>query len=119
MWDSDSLLYETAEDFTLLVRTPQSDNLGSFKWTWEDGPVFRGMLLDDQGTTARIGAIETGTTFGWVKTSKTVDLKIHDAFRRNLDGVVFRVSDKNSSKTPPSSDMDLKQYPVEQWSIPE
>ena len=119
MWDNESLLAATAEDFTLLVKKPVSDGLGGFTWTWTDGPTFQGVLMDDQGTNARIGAIQTATTFGWLKTSKSVDLKAFDAFRRELDGVTFRVSDKNNSKTPPTSSMDIKQYPVEQWSIPE
>lgn len=119
MWDDNSLIAATAEDFVLLVRTPTSDGYGGIVFSWQDGPTFSGVLKDDQGTTARIGAEQTGKTYGALFVPKGVDLAQFDAFRRVSDGSTYRVSEPNFNATPRSSDIDLRRYPVERWAIPE
>lgn len=119
IWDDGSLLSNMRDNFVLLNRVAFPDGYGGFKWKWEDGPAFFGVLIDDQSTNARIGGVQTSTTFGTLKTPRHVNMEFHDAFRRESDGAVYRVSMKDRNQTPPTTDLDVKQYPVEQWTIPE
>lgn len=118
IWDDGSLLDENKETFVLLNRTATTDGYGSFVFSWSDGPSFGGVLLDNQSLNARIAGVQTGQTFGTLKTHRSVELEFHDAFRRVKDGTVYRVSQKDSNQTPPSSEMDIRQYPIEAWEIP-
>ena len=120
MWEnSGSLLDSENETFTLLNNTATSDGYGGFIRTWTDGPTFTGTLKDDQGTTARIGTVQTGKTFGALFVAKSVQLNHLDVFRRESTGRIYRVSDPNANATPKVADLDLTRYPVEQWDIPE
>lgn len=120
MWeDSGSLMDSESESFVLMNSTATSDGYGGFVRTWTDGPAFVGTLKDDQGTTARIGTVQTGKTFGALFTAKSVELRHLDVFRRESTGQTYRVSDPNSNATPKTADIDLRRYPVELFDIPE
>ncbi len=117
--DVDRLVFAEMEDMTLLNSTASSDGYGGIVRVWTDGPTFKGTLKDDQGTTARIGSVQTGKTFGALFVEKNIQLKHFDVFRQESTGQTYRVSAPNSNSTPKVADLDLMRYPVEQWDVPE
>ena len=53
-----------------------------------------------------------------VNTSRSIRLQFHDVFRRKNDGKIFRITSKDESKTPDTTDLDMRIVRAEEWELP-
>lgn len=101
---------------TLLEKTRVPDGEGGWATTWVDTISFNAAIVLDSSINARIAEAEGVTGVYTVTTDRNVALDFHDAFRRDSDGQVFRVTKVNDS-TPGVATFQFNQYQAEAWEI--
>lgn len=113
-----SLLSEAMTSCVILDKRTTPDGYGGVTTEWVDGAEFRAAIVKDSSMQA-LQAQQQGVTGVYtVTTEKTVVLMFHDAFRRESDGKVFRVtSDGTDSATPQSAGLNMRQVRAEEWNF--
>ena len=101
---------------TLVERTRIPDGEGGWSTTWVDGPKFDAAIVLDSSMTARTAEAEGVTALYTVTVERNVQLEFHDAFRRDSDGKVFRVT-KTNDPTPGVATFQFNQYQAEAWEL--
>lgn len=101
---------------TLVEKTRVPDGEGGWRTTWTDGPSFNAAIVLDSTINARIAEAEGATGVYTVTTERNVEMDFHDAFRRDSDGQVFRVTKVNDS-TPSPATFQFNQYQAEEWAL--
>lgn len=102
---------------TLLEKSRVPDGEGGWSTGWADGPEFEAAIVLDSTINARLAEAEGVTGVYTVTASKNVTLDFHDAFRRESDGQVFRVT-KVNDPTPDVASFQFSQYQAEEWALP-
>ena len=76
-------------------------------------------IIKDRSLAARVAEKDGVTAVYTVTTDEGVALDFHEVFRRDKDGVTFRVtSDHTDSKPPRAASFSFEQVTAERWSIP-
>ena len=101
---------------TLVEKTRVPDGEGGWTTRWADGPEFAAAIVLDSAMNARVAEAEGVTGVYTVTVDRNVQLDFHDAFRRDSDGQVFRVTKVNDS-TPNVATFQFNQYQCEEWSL--
>lgn len=101
---------------TLLEKTRVPDGEGGWVTTWVDTISFNAAIVLDSSINARIAEAQGATGVYTVTTDRNVALDFHDAFRRDSDGQVFRVT-KVNDPTPGVATFQFNQYQAETWEI--
>ena len=101
---------------TLVEKSRVSDGEGGWTTAWVDGIGFSAAIVLDSAINARIAEAEGVTGVYTVTTDRNVALDFHDAFRRDSDGQVFRVT-KVNDPTPGVATFQFNQYQAEEWSL--
>lgn len=101
---------------TLVEKTRVPDGEGGWTTAWADGMGFEAAIVLNSSINARIAEAEGVTGVYTVTTDRNVELDFHDAFRRDSDGQVFRVTKVNDS-TPGVATFQFNQYQAEEWSL--
>lgn len=101
---------------TLVEKTRVPDGEGGWSTRWTDSVKFKAAIVLDSSINARIAEQEGVTGVYTVTTDPNVTLDFHDAFRRDSDGQVFRVTKINDS-TPDVASFKFNQYQAEQWEL--
>lgn len=116
-WDSD-LLQELHVPCTMLNPGWVDDEYGGQKSGWFEGMKFEAILNVNNSIQSKVAGAELSTNFYGVKTHRDVVLEYHNVFRCDTDGKIYRVTDPDANKTPPSSDIDMRQVTAEEWKLP-
>lgn len=112
------LMNDFVERCTLLEKTRQPDGEGGWKVVWVDGPEFDAAITYDTTIQARVAESEGMKATYTVTTEKGMMLDFHDAFRRERDGQVFRVTSQGDDKrTPESASFQVSQVAAEEWVL--
>ena len=86
---------------------------------WTDGAPFDAAITFDNSIAAKTAAAQGVTGLYTVTTTKAVTLDFHDAFRRESDKKIFRVTSNGADKkTPASAGLNMRQVSAEEWSLP-
>lgn len=101
---------------TLVEKTRVPDGEGGWTTAWADGAPFEAAIVLDSSINARVAEAEGVTGVYTVTTDRNVELDFHDAFRRDSDGQVFRVTKVNDS-TPDVASFQFNQYQAEEWAL--
>lgn len=101
---------------TLVEKTRVPDGEGGWTTAWADGAPFEAAIVLDSSINARVAEAEGVTGVYTVTTERNVELDFHDAFRRDSDGQVFRVTKVNDS-TPDVASFQFNQYQAEEWAL--
>lgn len=101
---------------TLLERVRTSDGEGGWTTAWADSIPFDAAIVLDSSIGARIAEAEGVTGVYTVTVDRNVSMEFHDAFRRESDGQVFRVT-KVNDPTPGMATFQFNQYQAETWSL--
>lgn len=101
---------------TLMEKTRVPDGEGGWTTAWADGAPFEAAIVLDSSINARVAEAEGVTGVYTVTTDRNVALDFHDAFRRDADGQVFRITKVNDS-TPAVASFQFNQYQAEEWSL--
>lgn len=114
-----SLLNDAMENCTFLTKTIESDGMGGYTTVYTDGISFRAAVTYANGVEARIAQAQGVRNLYTVTTGKEIALEYHDAFRRERDGKIFRVtSDGDDNLTPNTATLNMRQVSAEEWSLP-
>ena len=101
---------------TLVEKTRQPDGEGGWVTRWADTLGFSAAIVLDSTIAARTAEAEGVTGVYTVTVDRNVTLDYHDAFRRDSDGKVFRVTKVNDS-TPSVATFQFNQYQAEEWEL--
>lgn len=101
---------------TLMERVRVSDGEGGWITQWAEGPNFDAAIVLDSSMNARRGEAEGVTGLYTVTTDRNTEMVYHDAFRRDTDGQVFRVT-KVNDPTPDVASFQFNQYQAEEWEL--
>ena len=114
-----SLLDAYSNDCTLLTKTRSSDGQGGYTTVWVDGISFKA-AWEYQSAPEVIIAEQQGTNRVYrIYVDKALDLEYHEAFRRESDGQIFRVTNPGVDRnTPASSNLDKRLIEIEKWELP-
>ena len=111
-------LYETfMVPCTIVERTRVPDGEGGWTAAWSDGAGFMAAIVLASSIDARVAEAQGVTGVHTVTTRRDVSLGFHDAFRRNSDGRVFRIT-KVNDPTPGAATFQFNQYQAEEWALP-
>lgn len=114
-----SLLTDSFEPCTLLIKTVVKDGYGGYETTWVDGAQFDAAIVYDittQADQAEAAGVKSRYT---ITTSRVLTLEFHDVFRRETDGKIFRVtSDGDDKYTPKMATIDMRQVKAEEYILP-
>ena len=114
------LFEETFEECTLIDRRSVSDGMGGYINRWIDGAKFVASIDKDNTLAARVAEKQGVTEIYTVTTYKGANLDFHDVFRRESDGLTYRVtSNSKDSETPPRASFQISQVTAERWALPE
>ena len=114
-----SLLSEALEKCTMLDKQTIADGYGGYITQYVDGAEFTAAIVLDNSMQARVAEKQGVTGLYTVTTGKALNLQYHDAFRRERDGKIFRVtSDGDDKATPASATLNMRQVSAEEWSLP-
>jgi len=102
---------------TLIERRRVPDGEGGWLTSWVDGPTFEAAVVLDSTTGGRVAEAQGVTGIYTVTTDANAVLAFHDAFRREEDGALFRVTKVNDS-TPDVASFEFNQYQAESWQLP-
>lgn len=111
-----TLIDSFKEACTLMERVRVSDGEGGWVTRWTEGLTFDAAIVLDSSMNARIAEAEGVTGVYTVTTDRNVPMVFHDAFKRNSDGQVFRVTKVNDS-TPDVATFQFNQYQAETWEL--
>ena len=104
------------EPCTLQERVRVPDGEGGWATTWNDGPSFNAAIVLDSSMNARVAEAEGVTGIYTVTTDRNVPMVFHDAFKRDSDGKVFRIT-KVNDPTPGVATFQFNQYQAEEWEL--
>lgn len=113
-----SLLDEAFEEFTILDKRTVPDGYGGVETTYVDGASFKGAIVYDGSTQAKVAQAMGVTALYTLTVHKDIILNYHDILRREKDGQIFRLTtDSNDLKTPKSATLNMRQYQAEEWIL--
>ena len=112
-------LYETMmEDCIMMDRRTISDGLGGFSHEWVEGANFRAAVIKDNTMNARVAEKQGVTEVYTVTVDKGVRLEYHDVFKRESDGLIFRVtSNIRDRESPRVATFAIGQVSAERWEL--
>lgn len=111
-------LYETfMVPCTLVEKARVPDGEGGWTTAWSDGAEFEAAIVLAGSIDARVAEAQGVTGVYTVTTDRDVAMGFHDAFRRDSDGQVFRVT-KVNDPTPSVATFQFSQYQAEEWALP-
>ena len=113
-----SLIDAMSESCTMIDKVTTSDGLGGFVRTWVDGAKFTAAIVKDSTMEARVAENEGVTEVYTVTVPRGVVLDLHDVFRRDRDGAIFRItSNIHDSTTPKVATFQFGQVTAERWVL--
>lgn len=114
-----TLLTDSFEPCTLLIKTVMKDGYGGYVTTWKDGVQFDAAIVFNisvQADQAEAAGVKSRYR---VTTKRALTLEFHDVFRRESDGKIFRVTaDGDDKYTPKMSTLDMRQVTAMEWQLP-
>ena len=104
---------------TMLEKKRLPDGQGGFTTVWADAGPFMAAVVKDNTLAARVAEKQGVTEVYTVTTPTGVGLEFHDVFRRDSDGVTFRVtSNAIDSRPPDEATFSFEQVTAERWELP-
>lgn len=114
-----SLLEEAYQEIQIIDRVTVDDGYGGTTSAWVDGIKIQGAITFNNSNLAVI-AQALGTTASYTLTvKKNVDLNAFQVLKRLKDNKTFRiVSGSDDNETPQSAGLNMRQYSLEEFTIP-
>lgn len=113
-----SLLNEAMETCVLMDKRTEPDGYGGYRTVWTEGAPFQAAIVFDTSIEARTAQKQGVTSLYTVTTQRALVLQYHDAFKRERDGKIFRVtSDGDDKYTPASASLNMRQVTAEEWTL--
>jgi SPP1 family predicted phage head-tail adaptor len=114
-----SLLDEYSAECTLLVKTRTDDPVGGYKTDWVNGAKFTAAWEYESAPEVTVAEQQGVERTYRIYVDKTLDLDYHEAFRRNDNSQVYRVTNPGTDrKTPSFSRLNRRVIEVEKWELP-
>lgn len=114
------LIDESMENCILLDHVSVPDAVGTFTRQWVDGAKFTAAITKNSTMEAKIAEKQGVTEVYIVTVYKGVKLEYHDVFRRELDGLTYRVTSNIKDKeTPYRASFQIGQVSAERWDLPD
>lgn len=103
----------------MLDRVTMNDGVFGFTSVWQDGATFQATIIKDSSIQARLAEKQGVTEVFTVVTAKGFGLVYNDVFRRDKDGLIFRVtSNQRDSEAPERSTVKIGKVNAERWELP-
>lgn len=113
------LFEETFEKCIMLDRITVPDGMGGYTKQWVDGAEFEASIYKNNTLQAIVAEKQGVTEVYTIIVNKGVSLEYHDVFRRESDGLTYRVtSNIKDNETPPRASFQIGQVTAERWDLP-
>lgn len=113
-----SLLNEIKNTCVILDKRTISDGMGGYKIEYIEGASFQAAVIKDSTLNARVAEKQGVKEIYTVVVDKGVPLEFHDIFRRESDGLTFRVtSNITDSEAPDRSTVKIGKVSAERFDI--
>lgn len=114
-----SLLDEFTVECTTITRAIVEDATGGYKTDWTDGVGFSAAWEYESAPETLVAEQEGVSRIYRIYVDKTLSLEYHDAFRRNDNGQIYRVTNPGTDRNTPSfSRLNKRLLEVEKWELP-
>ena len=114
-----ALFDEQMEKCTIVNRSVALDRFGTYTNTWTDGVEFDAAITKDSTLAARVAEKEGVTEVYTVTVAKGFPLEFHDVFRRESDGLTYRItSNIKDNETTNRASFSIGQVSAERWDLP-
>lgn len=113
-----SLLNEMKTTCVILDKRTVPDGLGGYLIEYVEGARFQAAVIKDSTLNARVAEKQGVKEIYTVVVDKGVPLEFHDIFRRESDGLTFRVtSNVTDSEAPDRSTVKIGKVSAERFDI--
>lgn len=115
-----SLLEQAFETFTIMDKTTVPDGFGGTTSAYKTGIDIQGAMPLNMSTLTRIAEAVAGRATYTLTVKRNVSLDIHTVLLRAKDGKYYRtVSGTDDKETPVSAGLDMRQYSIEYFRMPD
>lgn len=115
-----SLITDSMEKCVMINRSVILDSFGTYVNAWVDGVEFEAAITKDNTLAARVAEKEGITEVYTITVAKGFPLEFHDVFRRESDGLTYRVtSNIKDNETPHRASFSIGQVSAERWDLPD
>lgn len=114
-----SLMDEYSVSCVLLVKTRTDDSVGGYKTAWVSGVQFSAAWEYESAPEITVAEQQGVSRTYRIYVDKTLDLDVHEVFRRTDNGQTYRVTNPGTDrKTPSFSALNKRLIEVEKWDLP-
>lgn len=111
------MLNAVAEKFVILDRITSSDGMGGFISTYVEGAEFEAVVELTNSLEESVAMQQGVSGIYDVTVSRNMRLKERDIFKRVSDGKTFRITSKDESKTPKTTELDIRKARAEEYQL--
>lgn len=114
-----SLLDAMNEKFVMMdKRSNIPDGRGGYTTGYVEGAEFDAVVEITNSLDETVAEQQGVTGVYDVTISRGIRLQFHDVFKRVSDGKIFRVTSKDDSETPNTTNLDIRKVRAEEWELP-
>lgn len=114
-----SLLDAMGEKFVMMdKRSNIPDGTGGHFTGYVEGAEFDATVEITNSISDEVAQKQGVTGIYEVTISRSIRLQFHDVFKRLKDGKIFRITSKDDSETPPTTNLDIRIVRAEEWELP-
>ena len=114
-----SLLDVMKEQFVMIDRRANiPDGRGGYTTGYSEGAQFEAVVEITNSLNESVAQQQGVTGVYDVTVSRDIRFQYHDVFKRVKDGKVFRITSKDDSETPSSTNLDIRKVRAEEWELP-
>lgn len=114
-----SLLDAMEESFVMMdKRSNIPDGRGGYTSGYVEGAGFNAVVEITNSLDETVAEQQGVTGVYDVTISRGIRLQFHDVFKRVSDGKIFRVTSKDESETPSTTNLDIRKVRAEEWELP-
>lgn len=94
------------------------DGRGGYTTGYVEGAEFDAVVEITNSLDETVAEQQGVTGVYDVTISRGIRLQFHDVFKRVSDGKIFRVTSKDDSETPSTTNLDIRKVRAEEWELP-
>ena len=114
-----SLLDVMKEQFVMIDRRANiPDGRGDHTTGYSEGAQFEAVVEITNSLNESVAQQQGVTGVYDVTVSRGIRFQYHDVFKRLSDGKIFRITSKDDSETPSSTNLDIRKVRAEEWELP-
>lgn len=105
-------------NLVIMEKKTLPDGMGGFNIIYEEGAEFKGAIIGNISTEARLAEKQGVTSIFTLTIPKSTPILYNDIIKKKDTSEYFRItSDPNDIRTPDNAQLDTKQATAEKWDL--